>query len=321
MSRYRISDKYPSYVAQSPNDIYRKFQFQFSNLLNANEVVKNFGDFEEIYIPDPEFESQIDAFLTSFGSMAQFCVGYTGIGKTTSIRHCFQLGMGTAPVLNVSSKLTQGKHIIIFPTFLNEYFPSEDKSFNLYPRVSSVCTALENAHPELLDIYKTYEEIKLFYNFIQNHVPYILETSEFITEIIESSKKEWIIKRLDSARKNFPFEYCTIKLKYYILKKSDVYDRLVIILDDLETMPESFQEKVISDYLHLFDCMQNTDYPQDSNYRVNLLISLRPHTYRLFSNGIYGRMLSAYSFGSIIMKKCPVDLNLLFKKRFDYYTK
>lgn len=86
-------------------------------------------------------------------------------------------------------------------------------------------------------------------------------------------------------------------------------------------MPESFQEKVISDYLHLFDCMQNTDYPQDSNYRVNLLISLRPHTYRIFSNGIYGRMLSAYSFGPPIMKEHPVDLDLLFKKRFDYYTK
>ena len=118
----------------------------------------------------------------------------------------------------------------------------------------------------------------------------------------------------------FPLEYYTCKLKYYILKKSDIYDRLVIVLDDIEAMPESFQEQVIADYLHLFDCMQNTEYPQDSNYRVNLLISLRPHTYRIFSNGIYGRMLSAYSFVSPILKENSVDLNLLFKKRFDFYT-
>jgi len=321
MARYRISDNYNTTPnTKGPNDIYRKFQFQFINMFNANEIARSSKDFEEMYIPDPEFEWQIDAFLNSVGSMAQFCVGYTGIGKTTTIRHCFKLGVSAAP-LTAPSKLTQGKHMIIFPTFLNGYFQPEDKSFNLFPRISTVCTLLENTHPELHDIYETTNELKLFYNFIQNHVPYILESGEKINDFIGLSEKEYIIKKLDNAMSNFPLEYSTCRLKYYIFKKSDIYDRLVIILDDIETLPESFQEQVIADYLHLFDCMQNTDYPEDSNYRVNLLISLRPHTYRTFSNGIYGRMLSAYSFIPAIVKNNPVDLNQLFNKRFNYYTK
>ncbi len=321
MNRYRICDNYStSYNPKDMNDIYRKFQFQFSNMLNANEIARSLNDFEKIYIPDPMFEEQISIFMNSIGSMAQFCVGYTGIGKTTTIRHCFKLGVSVAPVLNVPSKLTQGKYMIIFPTFLNGYFQSEDKPFDLCPRISSVCTALENAHPDLHDIYKKFEELKLFFDFIQNHLPHILESGENISALAEVSEKEYILKKLDSAMRIFPLEYYTCKLKYYILKKSDIYDRLVIVLDDIEAMPESFQEQVIADYLHLFDCMQNTEYPQDSNYRVNLLISLRPHTYRIFSNGIYGRMLSAYSFVSPILKENSVDLNLLFKKRFDFYT-
>ena len=321
MSRYRICDNYNTYRnAENVNDIYRKFQFQFINMLNANEIARSSKDFEEMYISDPAFELQIDTFLNSIGSMAQFCVGYTGIGKTTTIRHCFKLGVSAAPVLNVPSKLTQGKYMIIFPTFLNGYFQSEDKSFDLCPRISSVCTTLENAHPELHDIYKKPEELKLFFNFIQNHIPHILESGENINDLVGLSEEESVVKKLNNTMRTFPLEYHTCRLKYYILRKSDIYDRLIIILDDIEAMPESFQERVIADYLHLFDCMQNTDYPQDSNYRVNLLISLRPHTYRMFSNGIYGRLLSAYSFAAPIIKEHSVDLNLLFKKRFDFYT-
>lgn len=320
MSRYRISDNYNTLTnTTGPNDIYRKFQYQFTNMLNANEIARNLKDFEEMYIPDPDFEWQIDTFLNSVGSMAQFCVGYTGIGKSTTIRHCFKLGVSTTPTINVPSKLTQGKRMIIFPTFLNGHFQSKDRPFDLCPRVSSVCTVLENAHPELCDIYNTFDETKLFFNFIRNHVPHILEASENIYDF-GLSEEEYIIKKLSNTKKAYPLEYITCKLKYYILKKSDIYDRLVIILDDIEAMPESFQEHIIADYLHLFDCMQNTDYPPDSNYRVNLLISLRPHTYRVFSNGMYGRMLAAYSFVSPIIKNTSVDLNLLFSKRFDYYT-
>lgn len=319
--RYRISDNtFTDKKTDEKSDIYRKFQFQFSNLFNTSEIAKNNDDFEKMYVPDREFECEIDNFLQSINSTARFCVGYTGIGKTTAIRHCFNLGISAAPVLTTPSRLMENKRMVIFPTFLDGYVQLDEDGFDLPSRISAVCTALEMEHPELQYIYKTSSGLKEFYNFILDHVPHILERGGDVCDLTQISDEEYIIKRLNNAMKFSPLDYNACKLKYYILKKYEVYDRLVIILDDVETMPENFQERIIIDYLHLFDCMQNTDYPKDSNYCVNLLVSLRPHTYRIFSNGIRGRMLDAYPIEAAILKQHSVDLAELFRKRFDYYT-
>lgn len=317
---YRICDNYFfDSQSDSRSDIYRRFEFQFSNLFNSGEIAINNDDFNKMYIPDPEFESKIQSFLLSINSAAQFCVGYTGIGKTTSIRHCLNLGISSVPTLTTSSKLTENKRMVIFPTFLDNYVPTAEEHFNLSSRISAVCTAMEKEHPELLETYKTFDGLKAFYSFIQNHTPYILETAENIMDLARTSEEDYIIKRLNNAMKHFPLEISACKLKYYIFKKYDIYDRLVIILDDVETMPEMFQERIIMEYFHLFESMQNTDYPQDLNYRVNLLISLRSHTYRIISSGMRGRILEAYPF-EVITKNHPVDLESLFKNRFDHYT-
>lgn len=318
---YRICDDISSTQnSKGENDIYRKFEFQFSNLFDQGEMARTDKDFEDIYIHDNEFESQIDNFMSSINSTALFCVGYTGIGKTTAIRHCFNLGVGHVPTLHTTSKHSSNKHIIIFPTFLDGFLQPLGERFDLSERVSSVCTLMEKEHPELLKVYKTIDGLKEFYSFIQKYTPHILEAKGSVLDLARLSEEEYIIKRLDDARQYASLEFCVCKLKYYISKKYDTYDRLVIILDDIETMPEIFQERIITDYFHLFSAMQNTEYPQDSDFRVNLLISLRPHTFRIISKGMQGRRLSAYP-QNIITKNSSVDLEMLFKKRFDFYTK
>lgn len=319
--RYRISDSVFSGIKpESKSDIYRKFEFQFSNLFNVGEIAKSDMDFEKMYIADEEFEASIDNFLRTFNSCTQFCIGYTGIGKTTSIRHCFNLGVSNVPTLTTPSKLTVGKRMIVFPTFLDGHMQPSKDSFDLSNRILAVCSALENAHPELCDIYNNTDQLTNFYKFIRNHTPHILESTDDAWSHSTSDENDHIKRRLNYAMKHYSLEFCACKLKYYISRQYDIYDRLVIILDDVESLPEGFQERIIMDYLHFFSAMQNTNYPIDSNFRVNLLISLRPHTYRIFSSGMRGRMLSAYPFEYPIFKSHSVDLGLLFKKRFDYYT-
>ena len=319
--RYRISDNVFSGInSESKSDIYRKFEFQFNNLFNVGEIAKSDTEFEKMYIADEEFEANIDNFLRTFNSCTQFCIGYTGIGKTTSIRHCFNLGVSNVPTLTTPSRLTMGKRMIVFPTFLDGHMQPTEDNFDLPNRILAVCSALENAHPELCDIYNSTDKLINFYEFIRNHTPHILEIPLDAWSQSKSDENDHIKRRLDYASKHYSFDYCACKLKYYISRQYDIYDRLVIILDDVETMPEGFQERIIMDYLHLFSAMQNTNYPLDSNFRINLLISLRPHTYRIFSNGIRGRMLSAYPVGDVILKSRSVDLMHLFKNRFDYYT-
>ena len=64
--------------------------------------------------------------------------------------------------------------------------------------------------------------------------------------------------------------------------------------------------------------MTNTEFPQETEYNINLLISLRPHTFRLFNNN---RNLETYPISvNPITKDSPINLSEMFQKRFDYYT-
>lgn len=314
---YRICDHVRDTTDYGENDIYRKFKYQFDNLFNKGEVANNDTDFEAMYVEDANFEESIITFLQSINSVACFCVGYTGIGKTTSIRHCLELGVSNKPVLTTRSFRNSAKRMVIFPTFLDGFMP--ESSFDLPRRIAAVCTSLEEAYPELLLNLKTTEGKKEFYNFIREHSSDIVETlDEWNQEGL--SEDQLIVKKLNHAIKCRPLAYFANKLKYYIIKKQDVYDRLVIVLDDIEGLPEIFQDKVIGDYLHLFSCMKNTDYPGDSEYRVNLLVSVRPHTYRILINGSRSRLFETYPIEPPILKQRAIDLKDLFEKRFNHYT-
>ena len=66
--RYRICDHVFNYTDSEENDIYRKFKYQFDNLLNADEVPKNDTDFEDMYVPDKDFKNDMCAFLQMYSN-------------------------------------------------------------------------------------------------------------------------------------------------------------------------------------------------------------------------------------------------------------
>lgn len=321
--RYRICDHVHIFAEGDENDIYRKFKYQFDNLFNADEVPKNDKEFEEMYVHDEAFEKELYDFLQMFSSSMKFCVGYTGIGKTTSIRHCLNLGVSTVTRLGTKSLRSPTQYMVIFPTFLDGAMRPDGDTFDFAGRIASVCKSLEEQHPELRKITRTAEGRKGFYGFIRKHTPRILETKkDFISD--EVTIEDEIRESLSYAQDTFPFEYYANKLKYYITATNSIYDRLVIVLDDIETLPEQQQHEVIADYLHFFGCMNNTDVSEDDEYRITMLISVRPHTLRLYrrkdSVETY-RGLEAFSIATnTVLKKNAIDLAVFFKKRFDYYT-
>lgn len=320
---YRICDHVTVINETGENDIYRKFKYQFDNLLTADEIPTCDEDFEKLYVSDEAFESSLFNFLNSIRNAGKYCVGYTGIGKSTSIRHCLGLGVSNVAKLKTRSKRTSGKYMVIFPSFFDGAKSNASNSLNLTERICAVCTTLEEEHPELHSIMRTVEGRNDFYNFIRNHSPQILEVKDDFS-LIGLSCEDEIIFKLSHAQKKFPYEYSASKLKFYIKCMYSLYDRLVIILDDVETLPEKYQDRVIEEYLHFYACMNNTDFPEDSNYRINLLISIRPHTLRIYQQRDYDlafRRLEAFPLATnAVLKKSAVDLKQLFKKRFDFYT-
>lgn len=321
--RYRICEHVDIYADSEENDIYRKFKYQFDNLLNADELPKNDNEFKEMYVNDEDFERELYDFLELYSNSMKFCVGYTGIGKTTSIRYCLELGTSTVTKLETKSRNSSSKYLVIFPTFLDGARRQPGDTFDFIGRVASVCTSLEEKHPELREIRRTSGGRNKFYHFIRKHTPRILETKDDYS-FIDLSTEDEIKMKLAYAQKNYPFEYYANKLKYYIMTMNSTYDRLVIVLDDIETLSEQQQHEVIEEYLHFYGCMNNTDVPEKLDYRINMLISVRPHTLRLYRHKDLVekyRGLEAFSLATnTVLKKNAIDLSLFFKKRFDYYT-
>lgn len=320
---FRICDHAYDYTENEENDIYRKFKYQFDNLFNADEMPNNDKEFEEMYVHDEAFEKEFNEFLQLYSNSTKFCVGYTGIGKSTSIRHCLELGVSNVTRLKTRSKRSPNKYMIIFPTFLDGARQPIGDTFDFIGRVASVCTSLEEENPELRQILHTTIGREQFYHFVREHTPRILETKNDY-EYDSLSPDDEIKLKLTYAQQNFKFEYYANKLKYYIMLTNSKYDQLVILLDDIETLPEQEQHTVITEYLHFFGCMNNTNIPEDTDYRIAMLISVRPHTLRLYRHRESVEMfrgLEAFSLATnTVLKKAPIELNVFFKNRFDYYT-
>lgn len=308
----KININYEKRSLQPENDVYRKFSSQFDKLFNAEEVAKDKEEFESIYVNDNEFEKDLNKFFCSETNMEKFCIGYTGMGKTTSIRHCLNLGVSNEPILD------KKRRRIVFPTFLDGYQVKDMDVFDLSNRIAAVCTKLENDNPELRNHFKTLDGKKKFYDFIYNHTSFTLENINPV-KAMDMTDEELILAKLEGAYQKNHYEFQANKLKYYIKKSYDRYERLIILLDDIESLPETYQNETIRKYLKLYSCMQNTDYPSYGKYCINLLISVRPHTYRIFRNN---RKIETFPISEPpIMKRKAANLEDLFQKRFDYYTK
>lgn len=307
----KINEGYDRNYIIGSSDIYRKFGDQFDKLFDAKEVAKDKKEFEKMYVHDKNFEKQLWNFRKFPNSITKFCVGYTGIGKSTTLRHVFELGVSKEAFFNTKKKE------IVFLTCLDGYQRNEIKKFNLVDRIAAVCRGMENLYPELREILPTIDGKKEFYKFVQTHTSYILQNINPF-EAMDMDENEEILSRLKGAYEKYPFEYFANLLKFYIKKKYDLFHQLIIILDDIESLPENSQKSTIAEFLKLQDCMQNTDYPQNGKYNVKLLITIRPHTYRLMRTD---REIESFAISDPpIIKYDSVDLTQLFSKRFNYYT-
>lgn len=307
----KINERFQHNTRVGASDIYRKFKLQFDALFNPNEIAKSKEEFEEIYVQDTDFEDKIDIFRNSLGNVASFCVGYTGIGKTTAIRHCFNIGTKNISVYNESRKE------LVFPAFYDGHNIELKYDEDLAEKLSSVCNFLEKENSDLKSYMRSSDGIFALLSFIENTKPEILDVDPM--DVLTLSEVEEAKYKLKNAFQRHKYSYYAIRLKFMIAQKYDKYERFVILLDDIESLPHEYQQDLIRLYLSLFDCMANTDYPEDHEYNINLLICLRPHTLRLFNNN---RNIETYPIAPTpITKDQAVELAKLFEKRFLYYTK
>ena len=322
-----MNDRIDSTATYAKNDIYRKFNKQFDKLFDANEQISTLEELREIYVSDESFEADIDDFRRSLSSSTKYCVGYTGIGKSTSIRFCFNLTPN-----DYRAKLDHSRHEVLLPVMLDAFkrtSSANSASIKLTERISATCTYLLEQFPKTKDYLKTIAGKESLYDFILRHTPDALENVNYeddssydAIDLLDMDKNEEIKVKLRFARKKNPYQYFANFLKFIIKLNYEMIHNLIIILDDIESFPDDVQLEIINDFLKFKECMENTDFPvahSAHRYYIKLLISLRPDTFRRLQ---LNRRIETFSKNNpVIPKKNAVELSAFFKKRFDYYTK
>lgn len=232
-------------------------------------------------------------------------IGYRGMGKTTDIKHSYQIS-------NSAVKLDNNKKVIFFPVFCKN-FMAVNMSYefvieDLTKRISAICSALEDEIPELREDFVSDEGQKKFLLFIKGTNPKDLEDLTFKKIVADDIK-------LNFMQDNSPFVYYATKLKYYLLSPKCKYNRLFIILDNIESIPLDERKKFLLQYFRFFSCIRNFPYyVKEGNDRIyiNMLISLRPETY---NDIVIDDALSSYQVSNTICKGRSVDIAKFFEKK------
>lgn len=303
-----INEKYFQSVIYR-NDIYRKFEKQFKycflNPININDT---------LYVEHAttEYKNAFEIFFNSNNSDVKFFIGYTGVGKTTFTKH--YLKYKTLGIISYDS------NSIVIP---NSW---DGKKVSVENYKKEIDEQISNVIDSLIDkLYKPYEDL------IIDECDEILEYMKKIrTDTIQSLSIEEICTarnigckinqfKLQKIKDKKPVELSCMLLKYVMEKHNETnIKRLIFVVDDLETLSQKKLRYIIESYFKIYACMHNAI----SEPIVNLLINVRPHSFRFLKQNInhqyinsYGNYLQMESY-RLIKNEIP-NIKDIFKRRFE----
>ena len=310
-AKMAINDRGNIIVPNIKNDIFRKFQKQFRYLLSYPYIID-----DSLYVEQSSnyYDEKFTEFVEGLQSEVRFFVGYTGTGKTTFIRHYF--GMTN------SSPITFKNKAIVIPSFWNgvqlndENYKAtiEENISRVFNSTLSVLNYDAASHFPLHDLH----ELK----------DYIIKTrGDILAKLTIEEKMQCygdidleygrILDKTESTRK---VEYASSCLKYFIETYAPSIERVILVIDDVETLTANKLNALIDAYFHVYNCLHNTS--PNSRFIVNLLISLRPHSFRYLRRTIPHEMLSSYgnyleNYGYVIVRNDIPSIQNIFNRRFE----
>lgn len=270
MSKRKINqlsqDAKPFLTAPDP---FIKYESQLLYFLNHDTGNRDLDEIKKNYVEDGATIHNLRKILKdSMDSVTTF-IGYRGIGKTTDIRYAFS-------VWNNAIKFWDEESTIIIPFFFGSAVETNDFDVRIEfgKRMDAVCEAIisRNDLKSFIPEYRKTESTQELYRFL-------LETNPKAM-IIPGFTSKGIADKLSVAEQNDFFIYSATRLKYYMSKISHKYQRLLLILDGVEGLPEPLRVSVVAQSIQIRKCLMN--YPDycKRKYNVNLLLSLRPCTYQ-----------------------------------------
>lgn len=290
------------------NDIFRKFELQFTTCFLNNLNIQS-----ELYVEQPtdDYSKALNVFVQTHNSDIKFFIGYTGVGKTTFLKHYF--GYRTMGFVKY------GKHAVVIPaSWDGRKVSDENYEQELKNQISNMLDGLAAY------LYKEYETIILeesdeLIDYVRTTRPDIM-TSLTIHEVMDAQRSGISINqaKLQKSKAKSPIEFSSSMIKYVIEKRCKDINQLIFIVDDLETLAQNKLCSLITSYLCIYDCLHNTH----GTPVVNLLFSLRPHSFRFLKDNIEHKYINSYGnflqnrLSWIIKDQIP-DVRDILVARFD----
>ena len=308
------------------NDLFTRYKKQMEVLLSTNDTRLGTQKDIDFYIRDSVIEDELSSVCDDKIDSFSVLIGYGGIGKSTVLRNYFGYG-------NSSPSLLSNGKVLVFPTSFNNMIISDsldlsDREYrvkaaqdiknDLACRIDSVCSFLEGCFHGLKEMFDSDQGQISFYQFVKETNPRVLEHLPYNLRLNVKSEEEKKLK-LAYAWSNDRFICTASKLKFYLNNSLCPCKKIIIILDDIEPLPYVMQAELVMQYVRFYDCMKNVALNMNGQeYLVNLLISIRPHTYRVLKGY---KAFKSYYVTREILKKEMVDLNTFFNVKLDYYSK
>ncbi len=297
------------------NDIYRKFK----QLMKPPVVI---SDDEYVDETTDYYQEEFDNLFKGFESDVRFFVGYTGVGKSTFIRHYLKeyydelkANDQEATCLKISS--TWNGRIISDSNYTRAIDKHISDSINAVMRKTFGLQATLS-FPRGDDIEKLYEYIDETRNDV-NTSPSVKEI-----DIKGDDINNLLLTALSHSETETPVEYASSKFKYFLenTQKGKEVKRILLIIDDVEMLSEKSLVYLVEKYFSLYSCLHNFK-DKSRKLIINILFSLRPHSFRYLGDHgiphekqtIYGLNLDQDS--SVILKNSIPSVCTIIKKRFE----
>lgn len=269
--------------SNKPSDLYRRFRKAFDALVAVENPGIARHEFGEWFVRVPALEEDLRESCMGEQDSIRFLLGSTGIGKSTLLRYTFRTD--NVPRIDADS--------LVIPFCFNSHLGENDF-------LNPLAAAASRLLMERFSLLFRSEE---FYQFVNAQRPDLLELDAELHETATWEERLMGLKR--SSRLSYELE----KLKFLVPKTPLV--RVVLIVDDVETLLFDTQEFVIGNVCKAYSFLQAQP---ERKFGVKCIISCRPNTHSLLRKVAW---YPAYPFAKSIYISASVELEKLFQARFE----
>ncbi|MDE5803320.1 MAG: hypothetical protein K2I22_10430 [Lachnospiraceae bacterium] len=278
------------------NPLYEELKEPFRYFLNADP-----GGIWP-YIKDKNADEELEAVKTRYMDAVTLFIGGKGNGKTIEIMNVFGC---------VNNAIQIDGRAVIIPVFKHSAALSnggiDEIRYDISRTAGAVCGKIESEFTDVKEWFEKKETKENFEDFVWNTNPKVLYS-------LGNRDGGTTENKLNAAKEEF-FIYEASKLKFYLSKADVPLDRVIIIIDGIESVREEVRKNIVMQYIRFFECMQN--YPKGWNGRrvhVQLVISMRTETDEVFRQD---KAFDGLETAVIIQKKRDIDLSLYFREKYN----